>query len=571
MLPAVQPQDTAVEQEGGEPKTLEEALTELQRLRAEKERLEQERDRLLPPLPRHLFQGRTAINQILGRKDQGEGLLSDDALITVAGWIRTTRLQAKRTLAFIHLNDGSCIHDLQLVVDKSKTPASFEELLQHNHSTTGSSIWARGRLVKSPAKGQRVELVVEQFGVVGACPAESYPLMAQATSREYLRQVAHLRARTRIVSATMRIRSALAFAVHKFFQERGFFHVQTPLLTASDCEGAGEMFQVTTLLPKSHKLSDIPTSKTSTTQGEADKEKEKKDEACVDYAADFFARPTFLTVSGQLQAEHYACSLGSVYTFGPCFRAEHANTTRHLAEFWMIEPEVAFADLHDVIDLTEAFIKFAISHVMETCADDLVYLESKQLQEIQEQGRQRPLPPLRQRLQRALESPFQRITYTKAVEELLLHYKEKGEDLFTLPVQWGMDLASEHERYLTEVIYEGCPVVVTDYPKDIKAFYMRRNDDGETVAAMDVLVPRIGELVGGSQREERLDVLLERIRSTPGLEEEAYAAYLDLRRFGTVPHSGFGIGFERLVMFVAGTDNIRDVIPFPRYHRHCEF
>jgi len=351
-----------------------------------------------------------------------------------------------------------------------------------------------------------------------------------------LRTIAHLRPRTNTIGAVTRVRNQLAFAIHKYYVEKGFYYINTPLITASDCEGAGEMFGVTTLMNGINSVKDIP----ATPEGKPD------------YTKDFFGRPSFLTVSGQLNGEIYACALSKIYTFGPTFRAENSHTTRHLAEFWMIEPEMAFYDLHDNMDLAEDFIKSVIKHVLETCPEDMAFFN-----QYVEKG-------LLDRLKNVLENPFERITYTQAVDIL----KKTGQK-FVVPVEWGLDLASEHERYLTEVVYKK-PVIVTDYPKEFKSFYMRLNDDGKTVAAMDILVPKIGEIIGGSQREERLDVLEKRLEEVK-LPKENYSWYLDLRRFGTVTHSGFGLGFERLVQFTTGVENIRDVIPFPRYPGHADF
>ncbi|KAL6052360.1 Asparagine--tRNA ligase, variant 2 [Balamuthia mandrillaris] len=456
-------------EEEEQPKTLEEALEEIKRLRAATKDL-QSRLELEKPSGRHIFAGRLVIKEILGRKDKGEKLIGQ--VITVAGWVRTMRVQGKGAFAFVELNDGSTLQGLQLVVDKSRP--GFDDLSKNGY--TGSSICARGRLVQSKGKGQKVELLVYEVALVGTAHPDAYPLAKKEHSLEFLRTIAHLRPRTNFIGSVARVRNALAFAVHKFFQERGFLYVHTPLITASDCEGAGEMFQVTTLLSKAKKTSDIPTTNTGD----------------IDYAADFFSKPAFLTVSGQLNAEHYACALSNVYTFGPTFRAEDSNTARHLAEFWMIEPEIAFGDIHDNMDLAEDFLKFVIQYVLDNCMDDLQYFEKQQK------------PGLVKRLEEVVSTPFRRITYTSAVEQLI-----KSGAKFEHPVEWGIDLSSEHERYITENIYKG-PVIVTDYPKDIKAFYMRLNEDGKTVAAMDVLVPKVGELMGGSQREERLEKLLEK-------------------------------------------------------------
>jgi len=411
----------------------------------------------------------------------------------------------------------------------------------------GTSMVIHGKVVKSPAKGQLIELQATDLKVIGECDPGAFPVTKNkdalkdlAQEMIHLREIAHLRARTNTIGAVARVRNAAAYAVHSFFQEKGYYYVMTPLITTSDCEGAGEMFQVTTLLTKKDYPNEIPVD-----------EQTKK----IDYTKDFFTKPAYLTVSGQLNGEMYACALSQIYTFGPTFRAEPSKTTRHLAEFWMIEPEVAFADLSVVMDLAEEFLKYVLKHVMSVCKKDLEFFDA-----YVEKG-------LLKRLQNVLEAPFERLTYTKAID-LLLQAIKNGKK-FEESVSWGMDLKSEHERYITEEIYKK-PVILTDYPKEVKAFYMRLNEDGKTVAAMDVLVPKIGEIIGGSQREERLKVLEEKI-ATLGLNKEAYDPYLDLRRYGTVPHSGFGLGFERLLMFITGMENIKDVIPFPRFYGHADF
>jgi asparaginyl-tRNA synthetase len=481
------------------------------------------------------FAGRTRVKDLVGREDGGLGLV--DAEVVVAGWIKTIRFGNKNRLAFINLNDGSSLSGIQIVVDDSKE--GFDQL-RRTECSTGASVWVGGKVVKSPGKGQAIELLAHRVALLGGSAPLEYPLAGKKDfTMEYLRDIAHLRARTNTFSAVTRVRNALSWATHQFFQEKGFLYVHTPLITCSDCEGAGEMFQVTTLLNGVKKPEEV----VRTPTGE------------VDYAQDFFGRPAYLTVSGQLNGEYYACGLGNIYTFGPTFRAENSNTRRHLAEFWMIEPEMAFYDLHDNMDLAEAYVKHCIKHVLTHCAEDMKWLESIYKGE----G-----GSLLARLEHVVATPFSRITYTEAIEALL-----KSGATFEEKVEWGIDMSSEHERYLTEKIYNG-PTIVTDYPKDFKAFYMRLNDDGKTVAAMDVLMPTLGELIGGSQREERLDVLRERFREH-NLPEEPYKAYLDTRRFGSVPHSGFGLGFERLVLFVTGIENIRDVIPFPRYPKHALF
>jgi asparaginyl-tRNA synthetase len=515
------------------PTSLEEALAQITKLREENVRLKKHVLDLEGPAPRNKFVGRVAIKSILGRSDQGEGLIG--SLVIVAGWVRTIRLQGGGKFAFVNLNDGTFFEGLQIVVDSDKP--GFD-VFKRTECATGASMWFKGRIVKSPGKKQKVELLAVEVDLVGGCDPLKYPLAPKEHSMEFLREVAHLRARTNTISAVMRVRNALAFATHKFFQEKDFVYMHTPLITTSDCEGAGEMFQVTTLLSGAKKPEELPT----TPGGE------------LDYAKDFFGRPAYLTVSGQLNGEHYASALSNIYTFGPTFRAEDSNTRRHLAEFWMIEPEMAFYDLHDCMDLAEAYVKYAIKYALDTCPEDMQFLDKNYKGE----------GNLLKRLLQVVSTPFKRITYTQAIDALL-----KSKKTFEEPVSWGIDLSSEHERYLTEQIFK-TPVIVTDYPKSFKAFYMRLNEDQQTVAAMDVLMPTLGELIGGSQREERLDVLIERFKEK-GLPQEPYQAYLDLRRFGSVPHAGFGLGFERLVLFTTGIENIRDSIPFPRYPKHALF
>jgi len=446
--------------------------------------------------------------------------------VTVAGWVRTVRTSGGG-FSFLAVNDGSCLATVQVVAD-GKLENYEEEVVR---LTAGCSVIATGRLVESPAKGQRVEIQAHAVRVLGAADAEHYPIQPKRHSFEFLRAQAHLRTRTNTFGAVARVRNAMCLAIHEFFQRRGFLYVHTPVITASDCEGAGELFRVTTIDP------DAPP---------------RGDDGKTDYAQDFFARQTFLTVSGQLEAETYACSLGNVYTFGPTFRAENSNTPRHLAEFWMIEPEMAFADLADDADLAEDFVKHIFAAVLERCPEDM-QLFDKWIDKT-----------LIQTLTHIAESDFQRVTYTDAIETLT-----KSGRQWEYPVQWGCDLQTEHERYLTEETFKR-PVIVTDYPSAIKPFYMRLSDDGRTVAAMDVLVPKIGEIIGGSQREERLDVLLERMKAQ-GMSAEDYWWYTDLRRYGSVPHAGFGLGLERTVQFVTGMANIRDVIPYPRTPRSAEF
>ncbi len=446
--------------------------------------------------------------------------------ISIKGWIRSVRDQ--KNFAFINLNDGSQLSGIQVIAD-NETTKNYDSIIPK--LSVGSSISIKGKLVESPAQGQDFELKAEEIELIGSSPSDEYPLQKKRHSFEFLRTIAHLRPRTNTFGAVMRVRNSLAFASHKFFQERGFMYVMTPIVTGSDCEGAGQMFQVTTL-----QMHNLP----------------KNDTGEIDYSKDFFAKPTFLTVSGQLNVETYCCALGDVYTFGPTFRAENSNTSRHLSEFWMIEPEIAFANIHDDMNLAEEYLKYVLKYLFETCEEDLKFFDK-----FIEKG-------LIDRLKNVIDNPFQRITYTEAIEVL-----ENASKKFEFPVSWGCDLQSEHERYLTEEHFKK-PVIVTGYPKEIKAFYMRRNEDDKTVAAMDVLVPGIGELIGGSQREERLEVLEKRLEEM-NLNKEDYWWYLELRKYGTIPHAGFGVGFERLILFATGMENIRDVIPFPRYPDHAEF
>ena len=444
--------------------------------------------------------------------------------VTVCGWVRTVR--DMKTFGFIELNDGSCFKNLQIVFEDGKIE-NYKEVAKLN---VGTALIVRGTVKLTPEAKQPLEITAASVEVEGAS-APDYPLQKKRHTVEYLRTIAHLRPRTNLFSAVFRVRSVAAMAIHEFFQERGFVYVHTPLITASDCEGAGEMFRVTTLDPKDPPL---------TEDGE------------VDFSQDFFGKAANLTVSGQLNVEPFALAFGKVYTFGPTFRAENSNTQRHAAEFWMIEPEMAFCDLKGDMDVAEAMIKHIIRTVLDKCPDEISFFNS-----FVDKG-------LKERLEHVASSDFARVSYTEAVELL-----EKHNDKFDFKVYWGCDLQTEHERYLTEQVYKR-PVFVTDYPKEIKAFYMRLNDDGKTVAAEDLLVPGIGELVGGSQREERYDVLVRRIHEL-GLNEEDYWWYLDLRRFGGNIHSGFGIGFERLVMYLTGISNIRDVLPFPRTTGVAEF
>lgn len=470
------------------------------------------REILMPLLP--------TIKQLLA-------LVPEQQSVTVRGWVRTKRDTKQST--FIEVNDGSCLSNIQCVVDASLIEsAEIKRTLAA--ISTGASVEITGALVPSPAKGQSAEVSVERVELIGEAPTERYPLQKKAHSLEFLRELAHLRVRTNTFGAVARVRNRMAFAIHQFFQERGFCYVHTPIITASDAEGAGAMFQVTTL----------------------DLEALAKSGKPVDYDKDFFGKKSYLTVSGQLNVETYCQALSRVYTFGPTFRAENSNTTRHLAEFWMIEPEVAFSRLPDNIALASEFIQYLVRTALDDCAEDIAFFD------------QRVQPGLRESLEKVVSAPFTHMTYTEAVREL-----EKSGATFEFKPYWGCDLQSEHEKFLTEKIAGG-PVVVTDYPKEIKAFYMKQNEDGKTVAAMDVLVPRFGEIIGGSEREWRLDILEQRIESL-GLSKEVYSWYLDLRRFGSTPHSGFGLGFERLLLYITGMTNIRDVIPFPRAPRQADF
>jgi len=451
-------------------------------------------------------------------------LLPVGSEITLRGWVRSRR--DSKGITFIELNDGSRFRSLQLVVESGVAP---DETLKD--VTTGSSIAASGVLVESPAAGQPVELKVARISVYGTADPSAYPLQKKGHSFEFLRDIAHLRVRSNTFGAAFRVRNALAHAIHSFFQERDFIYVQTPIITTSDCEGAGEMFNVTSL-----NLRDLP----------------RSPDGNIDWAQDFFGRPAYLTVSGQLEAEIFALSFTKVYTFGPTFRAENSNTPRHLAEFWMIEPEMAFHELEDNMRLAEEFLKFTIRYVLENCREDLEFF-NKFVEKT-----------VLGTLEHVAESTFAHLSYTDAIQAL----QDAGRT-WEFPPEWGRDLQTEHERFLSEEVFKK-PVIVTDYPKDIKPFYMRVNDDNRTVRAMDVLVPRVGEIIGGSQREERYEVLVQRIRET-GLDEKPYWWYLDLRRFGSVPHSGFGLGLERMMMYLTGLKNIRDVIPFPRTPGNADF
>lgn len=444
--------------------------------------------------------------------------------VVVKGWVRTKR--GNKNVAFIAVNDGSIIHNIQVVADVAK----FDENLL-KEITTGSCVKVAGTLVESLGSGQPVEIQASSIEIYGTADPETYPLQKKGHSLEFLREIAYLRPRTNTFGAVLRIRHAMAYAIHKYFNDHGFFYLHTPLITGSDAEGAGAMFGVTTL-----DLNDVP----------------KTPEGAVDYSQDFFGKPCNLTVSGQLEGELGALALSQIYTFGPTFRAENSNTPRHLAEFWMIEPEVAFFELEDNMELAEDFLKYLIRYALDNCQDDLQFLAKMYDAELID------------RLKFVVENDFVRLDYTEGIDILV-----RSGVKFEFPVSWGLDLQSEHERYLVEKHF-GRPVILYDYPAEIKAFYMRMNPDGKTVRAMDVLFPGIGEIVGGSQREERLDVLTQRMEAL-GMNQQELWWYLDTRRFGTAPHSGFGLGFERLVQFVTGMSNIRDVIPFPRYPQNAEF
>jgi asparaginyl-tRNA synthetase len=448
-----------------------------------------------------------------------------DESLLVQGWVRTKR--ESKGFAFIEVNDGSSLANLQVVINQDLP--DYEAILKKLN--TGAAVEATGVLVASLGKGQRIELKAETVKVYGEADPDTYPLQKKRHSFEFLRTIGHLRSRTNSFGAVFRVRNACSTAIHQFFHERGFLWVHTPIITASDCEGAGELFSVTSL-----DLKNIP----------------RTENQAVDYSQDFFAKPTYLTVSGQLEAEVMAMAFSNVYTFGPTFRAENSNTSRHLAEFWMVEPEMAFCDLEGDMDLAEAFLKHIFKYVLETCPEDMEFFNERIDKSVLATA------------ENIINNQFERLTYTEAIALL-----EKADVKFEYPVSWGLDLQSEHERYLAEQLFKK-PAIVTDYPAQIKAFYMRLNDDGKTVRAMDILAPKIGEIVGGSQREERLEVLERRVLAQ-GLNPEDLWWYLDLRRYGTVPHAGFGLGFERLVQFITGMGNIRDVIPFPRTPQSAEF
>jgi asparaginyl-tRNA synthetase len=474
---------------------------------------------------------RTEILHILDQAEIGKE-------VNIKGWVKTFRNDQ-----FLTINDGSTLRNIQVVLNTEQTSEDLRKRLY-----TGTSVSVIGTIQESLGKGQSVEVIGQSIEILGDCDPNEFPIQMKKHSLEFLREKAHLRFRTSTFSAVFRIRHHLAFAVNKFFNDRGFFYLHTPIITGSDAEGAGEMFKVTTL-----DLNQVP----------------KDENGQVDHSQDFFGKSANLTVSGQLEAELAALALGKVYTFGPTFRAENSNTSRHLAEFWMIEPEVAFNDIYDNMDLAEAFLKYCLNYVIENALEDLTFLQEREQQEDKTKPQEeRQTLPLIERLKFVVGSPFERITYTEAIDILMNsnHYKKKK---FKYDVSWGIDLQSEHERYLVEKHFQK-PVIITGYPAAIKAFYMRMNEDGKTVAAMDMLVPGIGEIIGGSQREERYDMLLEKCKQF-NIPEDHIWWYLETRKFGTCPHAGFGLGFERMVMYATGMSNIRDVIPFPRTPLNAEF
>ena len=461
---------------------------------------------------------RTKIKELLNSKEEQKEVL-------VKGWVRTRR-DSKGGFSFIEINDGSCLANIQVIIEHSLKEFSKVD----KQITTGSCLAIIGRLVVSEGKGQKMEIQTVFIEVYGTADVETFPLQKKRHSFEYLREIAHLRPRTNTFGAIMRVRSRLAYAIHQFFNDRGFAYLNTPIVTTSDCEGAGEMFQVTTL-----DLTHPP-----------------QVDGQIDYAQDFFGEKTSLTVSGQLEGEIYALALSEIYTFGPTFRAENSNTSRHLSEFWMVEPEMAFYDLDDDMDLAEEFVKYLLLDALENCSEDMEFFN------------QRIDKTILETLQHIIDNQFERLTYTDAINCL-----QKSKEIFSYPVEWGLGLQAEHERYLSEKLFKK-PIIVFNYPEKIKSFYMKLNEDGKTVRAMDVLLPKLGEIIGGSQREENHDILLKRMKEA-NLDPQHYWWYLDLRRFGTAPHSGFGLGFERLVQFVTGMENIRDVIPFPRTPKHAQF
>lgn len=477
---------------------------------------------------------RTEIKSLLKSRDYGNE-------VVVKGWVRTKR--GSKNVAFIALNDGSTINNIQIVVDVDSTSANILEQV-----STGAALSIVGELVESAGSGQKVEVHAKEIEILGTANPDEYPLQPKKHSLEFLREKAHLRYRTNTFAAIARIRHTLTFAIHKFFNDRGFFNIHSPIITGSDAEGAGEMFQVTTL-----DLQDIP----------------KTDDGQVDFKQDFFGKAANLTVSGQLEAELAALALSKVYTFGPTFRAENSNTARHLAEFWMIEPEFAFGDIIDNMNLAEDMLKYVISYALEHCVEDLAFLSKRLTDEEKNKKAEERSMELIEKLRFVIDKPFERLTYTEAIE-ILINSKPNKKKKFQFVIEgWGADLQSEHERYLVEKHFKK-PVILTDYPKSIKAFYMKQNDDGKTVRAMDILFPQIGEIVGGSQREEVYEKLDSRMKEMD-IPEELMWWYLETRKFGTVPHAGFGLGFERLILFITGMNNIRDVIPFPRTPMNLEF
>ncbi|MDN5200664.1 asparagine--tRNA ligase [Fulvivirgaceae bacterium BMA10] len=478
---------------------------------------------------------RTKIKELLGSKEYGSTILAK-------GWVRTKR--ENKNVAFIALNDGSIIHNLQVVADPNEIPTETLDKI-----TTGACISVEGKLVESQGKGQRVEVLASSIEVLGLADPEKFPLQPKRHSLEFLREIAHLRPRTNTFGAIYRVRHAMIFAVHRFFTDRGFLNIHTPIITGSDAEGAGEMFRVTTL-----DIEDLP----------------KTEEGKVDFQNDFFGKETNLTVSGQLEGELAAMALSEIYTFGPTFRAENSNTTRHLAEFWMIEPEMAFYNLNESMDLAEDFLKYLVNYALTNCKDDLEFLNKRALdEEKNKKQEERNELSLLERLQFVADNDFERVSYTEAIDILRNSKPNKKKKFQFLIDAWGADLQSEHERFLVEKHFKK-PVILFDYPSEIKAFYMRQNDDEKTVAAMDVLFPGIGEIIGGSQREERYDKLVQRMKAF-NIEPDDMKWYLDTRIYGTAPHSGFGLGFERLMQFITGMGNIRDVIPFPRTPGNAEF
>jgi asparaginyl-tRNA synthetase len=478
---------------------------------------------------------RTKIKDLLASTAQQEG-------INIKGWVRTKR--GSKNVSFIAMNDGSTLNNIQVVADN----ANFDEDIMKN-ITTGASLSIIGNLIESQGSGQKYEVIATAIEILGVASTDEYPLQPKRHSLEFLREIAHLRPRTNYFSAVLRIRNAAAYAIHEYFNKKGFVWMHTPIITGSDAEGAGEMFKVTNF-----DINNAP----------------KTEDGEVDFSQDFFGKATNLTVSGQLEAELGAMALGEVYTFGPTFRAENSNTSRHLAEFWMVEPEVAFNDLEDNIDLAEDFLQYVIKSILEKCDDDLTFLSKRLIEEekVKPVAERSPME-LKEKLQFVADNSFERVSYTEAIQ-ILRNSKPNKKKKFQYTIdEWGADLQSEHERYLVEKHFKK-PVVLFDYPANIKAFYMRENEDGKTVRAMDILFPGIGEMVGGSQREERYDVLLNKIK-TMGIDEEELSWYLDTRKFGTAPHSGFGLGFERLILFLTGMTNIRDVIPFPRTPGNADF